>query len=69
MSDENLYSPASTVDSVDECAPTERDPSRLAVATPSRGVALSVLWWLEGEEANDGAFDPERAADLERARD
>ena len=71
MSDENLHSPMNTVDSVDECAPTERDPSHLAVATPSRGVALSVLWWLEGEEANDSARleDGARASEIDRARD
>ena len=42
MSDENLIPPAFSDEACDECAPTERDPSR-----PARGVALSVLWWLE----------------------
>jgi len=27
MSDEYLFSPVMSVDAVDECAPTERDPS------------------------------------------
>jgi hypothetical protein len=62
MSYECLFSPELSVDAVDACAPTERDPSRLAVATPARGVALSVLWWLEGEEPNEnGAIDGDRA--------
>jgi hypothetical protein len=64
MSDEPLFSSEMSVDVVDECAPTERDPSLLAVATPSRGVALSVLWWLEGEDANgSGVSESERARD------
>jgi len=65
MSDEYLFSPVMSVDAVDECAPTERDPSLHGVGTPSRGVALSVLWWLEGEDANargaSGASESERA--------
>lgn len=65
MSDEFLFSPGMSVDAVDECAPTERDPSHLAVATPSRGVALSVLWWLDGldvdETSESGAIDGDRA--------
>jgi hypothetical protein len=52
------------VGAVDECAPTERDPSLLAVATPSRGVALTVLWWLEGEDASRSA-----GPESDRARD
>jgi len=64
MSDEPLFSSATSVDVVDECAPTERDPSLLGVATPSRGVALSVLWWLDGEEANEGGV-----SESERARE
>ena len=64
MSDEPLFSSNIPVDEVDECAPTERDPSLLSVATPSRGVALSVLWWLEGEDASVRA-----APESERARD
>jgi hypothetical protein len=67
MSDEPRVLPSISVDVVDDCAPTERDPSPMGVGTPSRGVALSVLWWLEGE----GAL--ERAArvidESERARD
>ena len=63
MSDECLFSPELSVDAVDECAPTERDPSRLSVATPSRGVALSVLWWLEGEANESSAAESERARD------
>jgi len=42
MSDENLVPPAFSDEACDECAPTERDASR-----PARGVALSVLCWLE----------------------
>lgn len=66
MSDGNLSSALISVDAVDECAPTERDPSLLAVGTPSRGVALSVLWWLEGEPSSDSdgraaAWDTENA--------
>jgi hypothetical protein len=53
MSDETLPSPVISVDTVDECAPTERDPLLLAVATPPRGIALSVLWWLEREHVNE----------------
>ena len=64
MSDVSLSSPELSVDAVDECAPTERDPSLHAVGTPSRGVALSVLWWLEGDGANESV-----AAESERARD
>jgi hypothetical protein len=59
-----MFSSEMSVDVVDECAPTERDPSLLAVATPSRGVALSVLWWLEGEDANGRSV-----SESERARD
>jgi hypothetical protein len=67
MSDEPVLSSNIPFDVVDECAPTERDPSPMGVGTPSRGVALSVLWWLEGEEANERAA---RAVDeSERARD
>jgi hypothetical protein len=64
MSDEPRFSSSISVDVVDECAPTEREPSLHSVATPSRGVALSVLWWLEGEDANESAI-----AESERARD
>ena len=46
MSDEALVQPAFSDEACDECAPTERDPSR-----PARGVALSVLWWLERDDA------------------
>jgi hypothetical protein len=49
MSDERLLSPDPADDACDECAPTERDPAALLPRLPSRGVALSVLWWLEGE--------------------
>ena len=52
MSDVSSFPSNISVDVVDECAPTERDPAPLGVGTPSRGVALSVLWWLEGEDAN-----------------
>lgn len=67
MSYDCVFLPEMSVDAVDESAPTERDPSRLAVATPSRGVALSVLWWLEGqadEETRErGVIDGDRARD------
>jgi hypothetical protein len=62
MSDERLPSPQSTDDAVDDSAPTERDPRPRRSITPSRGIALSVLWWVEsengahresGEKAND----------------
>ena len=52
MSDALPFPSHISVDVVDECAPTERDPAPVGVGTPSRGVALSVLWWLEGEDAN-----------------
>jgi hypothetical protein len=51
MSDERLASPQSTDDAVDDSAPTERDPAARRRITPSRGVAMSVLWWLEAETA------------------
>ena len=39
-------------DPADAEAPTERDPRAHAPlsGTPARGVALSVLWWLEGDD-------------------
>ena len=49
MSDETLLPSDNSDDACDVCAPTERDPSRATLATPPRGVALSVLWWLETE--------------------
>jgi hypothetical protein len=53
MSDERLSLPEMSVDAVDECAPTERDPSRL------------VLWGLDGLDAEEthesGAIDVVRA--------
>ena len=49
MSDETLLRPEFSDDACEECAPTERDPSTTH-ATPPRGVALSVLWWLETDE-------------------
>lgn len=67
MSDEGLSLPSNSAHAVDDCAPTERDPSRLAVGTPSRGVALSVLWWLDGEEARDERSG--RAPEHEHARE
>jgi hypothetical protein len=69
MSDEPLFSSSIPVDAVDECAPTERDPSHLGVGTPSRGVALSVLWWLEGEDANERERAARAVDESERARD
>jgi hypothetical protein len=50
MSDASLIPPGFSDDACDEGAPTERDPGRVtAMSAPPRGVALSVLWWLEGE--------------------
>jgi hypothetical protein len=50
MSDASLIPPGFSDDACDEGAPTERDPGRAtATSPPPRGVALSVLWWLEGE--------------------
>jgi hypothetical protein len=49
MSDESLMPAPFSNESCDECAPTERDPRRAARALPGVGVALSVLWWLEGD--------------------
>lgn len=51
MSDEDLIQHASC--DGDECAPTQREPGRATPDLPARGVALSVLWWLETED--DGA--------------
>ncbi|MBS2011826.1 MAG: hypothetical protein JST00_02835 [Deltaproteobacteria bacterium] len=36
-------------DAGDECPPTEPDPSTGPSSMPPRGVALSVLWWLDDE--------------------
>jgi hypothetical protein len=53
MSDASLIPPGFSDDACDEGAPTERDPGRAsAPSLPPRGVALSVLWWLEGEAEN-----------------
>jgi hypothetical protein len=54
MSDASLIPPGFSDEACDEGAPTERDPGRVGAATsvPPRGVALSVLWWLEGEAQN-----------------
>jgi len=58
MSDEARLAPE-FVDAFDVEAPTERDPrvhapaSEHASGMPPRGVALSVLWWLEGDADND----------------
>ena len=39
------------MDAADAEAPTERDPRvhESTAGMPARGVALSVLWWLEGD--------------------
>jgi hypothetical protein len=55
MSDESLVHPESEDDSCDACAPTERDPCRSSRTLPSRGVALSVLWWLEESDGSAAA--------------
>ena len=49
MSDESLVHPSNEDSSCDTGAPTERDPSRSKAVLPARGIALSVLWWLESE--------------------
>lgn len=43
-------------DPADAEAPTERDPRVREVASgmPARGVALSVLWWLEDDAQTRG---------------
>ena len=54
MSDEFEKMPILSDEASDECAPTERDPTTATPRppmAPSRGAALSVLWWLEGNEA------------------
>ena len=53
MSDERLPPADSSDDACEECAPTERDPIALLPRLPARGVALSVLWWLEGDAPSD----------------
>ena len=42
------------MDAADAEAPTERDPRvhDANAGMPPRGVALSVLWWLEGDAAS-----------------
>lgn len=54
MSDEQPRSLAFVDDDADACAPTERDPTTAPLGAigaparvPERGVALSVLWWME----------------------
>lgn len=50
MSDETRFEPE-FMDPRDAEAPTERDPRvhEPSSGMPPRGVALSVLWWLEAE--------------------
>jgi hypothetical protein len=50
MSDETLVD-TEFLGPTDVEAPTERDPRVHEVVSgmPARGVALSVLWWLEGD--------------------
>jgi hypothetical protein len=57
MSDEVLLSPQIGVDAVDEGAPTERAIPLPPAPPPSRGVALSVLWWLESDADSGTAND------------
>jgi hypothetical protein len=64
MSDARLLAPDSSDDACDDSAPTERDPTALLPRLPSRGVALSVLWWLEGDP--DGASSDPQAHDQGR---
>jgi hypothetical protein len=49
MSDASLIPAGFSDDACDESAPTERDPSQPASLSPPLGVALSVLWWIEGD--------------------
>lgn len=65
MSDERLCLPDFAVDAVDECAPTEREPSLRTRAAALRGIALSVLWWSEGDGQAD---DPEPGHDEKASR-
>jgi len=47
MSDVSHEGPHFDDDTIDECPPTERDPSAPASARLPRGAALSVLWWMD----------------------
>jgi hypothetical protein len=70
MSDEAQQLPDFAVDAVDECAPTEREPSPSSAPPPRpsavvrRGTALSVLWWSEGDAQPEtpSSQDDDRAA-------
>jgi hypothetical protein len=59
MSDELLLSPEIADDAVDAGAPTERDPATAPAPPPSRGDALSVLWWRESDLEKDEQDKPE----------
>ncbi len=54
MSDESLMQP-NFKDECEERAPTDVAPIRSSSGPPVRGVALSVLWWLEGDGARASA--------------
>ncbi len=58
MSDENLSSPSSAVDAVDDAAPTERAPSTglTAASARMRGTAMTLLWWRDDERESTPAL-------------
>jgi hypothetical protein len=58
MSDERLLSPEMTNDAIDCAAPTEREPT-VPPPPPSRGTALSVLWWRESDGDKEDEQKPE----------
>jgi hypothetical protein len=60
MSDEALIQP--TFSDGDECATTQREPGGSTPGLPARGVALSVLWWLETDDDGADGARVERSA-------
>lgn len=56
-----MVSPQMTADEVDGAAPTEREPTLTPTpppsSSPSRGAALSVLWW---PESADDEHEPQK---------
>lgn len=59
MSDELLLSPEKHDELVDGAAETERDPAVVPSPPPSRGAALSVLWWRESDADKEDEQKPE----------